>query len=166
MRSGELYDLVIDCKFDRQYTHSHTTTMWWPLSSRYFRLGAWSTEVATDLIVPPAFDAAQVLRSKSAFCAFRHHVCDKSFYEGTGAPTRVALFDAFKARYKASTSLGSCREDSAARDRWEVPSSKEWVRVKGRAQAPPGGSKFGSSSVLSFKPFKFVIAIENSFALG
>jgi hypothetical protein len=165
---GSSTDMIIDCKLDRSaaYVHTQTTTMWWPLASRYLYLGIYAIETPEDLIVQPDFDVATALAPKTEFCAFRHHKCDKKFYQFHGAPLRVALFDTFKQQGKPCTSLGSCRLDNAARDKWEVPSSNEWPRTKGGVRAPPGGLKFGTSSVMSFQPFRFVVAIENSFANG
>jgi hypothetical protein len=178
--------------------------MWWPLSSRFLLQDGWSESSVKDLVVPANFDADAHLASKKQFCAFRHKACDKGFYkEGTGAPTRVALFDAIKVRwlcgslwcvtvhacvvvvgaqvwvwvcsltlpcgpqehYKPCLSLGSCRRDLAARSEHNVPAAGEY-QAGAKKRAPPGGLKFATSSVMTFSPFKFSFAVENSFANG
>eukprot|EP00038_Savillea_parva_P011612 m.198795 g.198795 ORF g.198795 m.198795 type:complete len:570 (+) comp20545_c0_seq1:294-2003(+) len=166
-QSGALYDLMIEAKLEPKYVHRHTSNLWWPIASRFLLQDAWSQSTNKDLIVPANFDADALLKTKTAFCAFRHKACDKGFYkEATGAPTRVALFDALKEHYKPCSSLGTCRADADARSKYNVPAAGEAGARGAKRVAPPGGREFATSSVLTFEPFKFSFAIENSFAEG
>lgn len=112
-------------------------TLYWPLASRYFFNGGYTTWTPNDLIQA---DVRQGLEARSGI-AFLHKACDKGFYKSHAA-TRVALFDLLGHN---ATALGHCRGKNR-----KGSSRSEWLE----------------ESIALYKGFKFVITFENSFRKG
>jgi len=165
-QSGALYDLMIEAKLEPKYVHRHTTNLWWPLASRFLLQDGWSKSTVQDLLVPKDFDVEKLFKSKTEFCAFRHKQCDRGFYRGLGAATRVALFDAIQEHYKPCLSLGMCRLNPKAREKFSVAGGAIDRQSSTTRKAPPGGLSYTESGKMTNEPFKFAFAVENSFANG
>lgn len=150
---GGLFDLMIESKSDVHHAHGICSAIFWPMAARWIYQNRWYQRTVQDLIVKPDFNADAVLAAKTRFCVFRHKQCDKKFYS-KHAGTRVALLDAISNEYKKVDSLGLCRGDRSARDKYNIePTERHKLH-------------YTDSSVDTFAQYKFSFAMENNFVDG
>lgn len=97
-----------------------------------------------ELLIPPNFDAKAILKSKSRFCAFMY---------SNEIKHRNEFYDAVKQYYKSPDALGSCRSD-----RSKYTTSRFLYKINEKT--------YMEDAVEQYRPYKFVIAMENERVLG
>ena len=129
--------LIIDCKRDANLRPKGLASVYLPF---YVMSFAERLHHPSDILLPQGFDARQFLQSKSKFCAFMY-----------SAPCefRERLFDTFCQRYKSPDALGVVRGNKSRGD-------------TDRVLYDPLVKTYYESAVEKYKPYKFVIACENS----
>jgi len=132
--------LIFDCKRENRLRPSNVPFLYLP-----FYVVSFAERLAhpREILLPSGFSRAaaeQILRSKTKFCAFMYSN-DIGF--------RNAFFDALKRRYKSADALGSCRSGKA---RGETS----------RILYDPLVKTYYEDAIEKYKPYKFVIGIENA----
>ncbi len=134
--------LIIDCKREGSLRPGNVPFIYLPFYVMSFaeRIGH-----PSQLLLPAGFSrdqAQQIMNTKTKFCAYMY---------SQSVGFRDALFDAFKKNYKSPDALGACRN----------PQGKQRHETS-RTLYDPLVKTYYEDAVELYKPYKFVIACENS----
>jgi hypothetical protein len=132
--------LIIDCKRDASLRPNGVPYIY----LRFYVLSFAERVLAqpTDLLLSSRFNAEEIMNSKTKFCAFMY---------SNPIGFRDELFDAFAKYYKSADALGSCRNaDGKRRDETDRPTYDILIKT------------YYELAVEKYKPYKFVIACENT----
>ncbi len=132
--------LIIDCKRDVSLRPGNVPFIYLPFYAMSF---AERFAHPSQLLLPPGFnrnEAMKIMANKTKFCAFMY---------SQSVAFRDQLFDAFANGYKKPDALGACR-------------SQKQRHETSRTLYDPLVKTYYEDAVEKYKPYKFVIACENS----
>lgn len=133
--------LIIDCKRDHTLRPGNVPFIYLPF---YVLSFAERLQHPRELLLPPGFnrnEAMKIMANKTKFCAYMY---------SQAVGFRDSLFDAFT-KYKRPDALGACRN----------PQGKQRHETD-RTLYDPLVKTYYEAAVEKYKPYKFVIACENS----
>jgi hypothetical protein len=136
--------LIIDCKRDPSLRPNGVPWVYLPF---YVDSFAERLHHPHHVLLPDGFgknDAIKIMNNKPKFCAFMY---------SQPVAFRDALFDAFARNYKSPDALGACRSNKQRSDTDRI----EYHLLT---------RTYYESAVEKYKPYKFVIACENSRIAG
>ncbi len=134
--------LIFDCKRDPRFRPANIPFVYLPF---YVLSFAERLTHPREILLPLGFgrlNAEQILQSKSKFCAFMY---------SSEIGFRNAFFDAMKRSYKSADALGVCRH----------PQGKARSETS-RVLYDPLVKTYYEDAIEKYRPYKFVIAIENA----